>query len=138
MNVRSVLIVMIAAPLASTALAQGYQGPGPQAQRPAPTAAPAAPATPETPAPPAQPAAVTGMPTVPSHNCVAPQYPGKSAPDAKIKVFNASYKEYGECIRKYVDNARTLANAAISSGNDAVTEYNKYTEDVKKQLDADK
>jgi hypothetical protein len=33
---------------------------------------------------------------------------------------------------------RTLSNNAVQSGNDAVAEYNKFTEEVKKQLDADK
>ena len=45
---------------------------------------------------------------------------------------------YHVAASKYVDAVRTLANAAIQSGNDAVTEYNKFTTDTQKLLDADK
>jgi hypothetical protein len=69
---------------------------------------------------------------------VQPVYPGKNAADAKIKDFNATNKAYGDCIRKYIETMRTLSNNAVQSGNDAVAEYNKFTEEVKKQLDADK
>ena len=44
---------------------------------------------------------------------------------------------YGECIRKYVDSVRAVSNNAIQSGNDAITEYNKFAEELKKQIEAD-
>jgi len=125
MNLRSILIVLATAPVAVVSLAQT-----PPAQ---PQAAPAQ-------APGAAAAAAGGppIPAVPPHNCVQPVYPGKNAQDSKVRDFNATNKAYGDCIRKYVDSVRTLANNAIQSGNDAVTEYNKFTEDVKKLIDADK
>jgi len=122
MNFRDILVVLATAPVAVASLAQT-----PPAQpQTAPAQAPAAAA------------AASTMPAIPPHNCVQPVYPGKTAPDAKIKDFNATNKAYGDCIRKYVDNVRSMANNAIQSGNDAVTEYNKFTEEVKKQIDADK
>ena len=126
MNLRNVLIVLATAPVAAASLAQN---PPAQTQT-APAQAPGATAAAASGGPP--------IPAVPPHNCVQPVYPGKNAPDSKIRDFNATNKTYGDCIRKYVDSVRTLANNAIQSGNDAVTEYNKFTEDVKKLIDADK
>src|SRR5215831_7868801 len=98
MNFRSVLILTITAPLASIALAQMYPAPQPKANpslTPPPTSttapAPVAPAAaaPATAAPAAQSAAAApGMPSVPPPSCAQPQYPGKSAPNERIKKFN--------------------------------------------------
>jgi len=137
MNVRFALTMMIAAPLASIALAQQYPV-SPSTRPPAP-ASPGTSAAPASSEPPVQAAAaVPGLPSIPSHNCVQPEYPGKSASNDKIRAFNAAYKEYGDCIRKYVDNLRALRDTAMTKGNDAVTEFNKFTEDVKTKMDADK
>jgi hypothetical protein len=87
---------------------------------------------------PAAPATASAPPSVPSHNCVQPEYPGKNASNDKIKAFNAAYSAYGECIRKYVESVRALRDAAMTKGNDAVNEYNKFTEEVKTKMDADK
>src|ERR1700751_1962600 len=95
MNVRSALIVLITAPVASIALAQMYPTPQPKSNPAATLPSAASPATAETSSTPAQPAAAAAMPPVPPSGCVAPAYPGKSASDAKIKAFNSSYKEYG-------------------------------------------
>jgi hypothetical protein len=123
MNLRSVLVVLAAAPVAVGSWAQTppAQPPTPAAQAPAATAA----------------SPGTTMPSIPPHNCVQPVYPGKNAPNTKVKEFNTTNQAYGDCIRKYVETVRTLANSAIQSGNDAVTEYNKFTEEVKKQIEAD-
>jgi len=137
MNVRSALIVMLTAPVASIALAQMYPTPQPKANPavtppPTSTAAPAAaaPAAQAAAAPATQSAGGPAMPSVPPPACVQPVYPGKNANNDKIKAFNSGNKD--------VDAVRTLANAAIQSGNDAVTEYNKFTTDTQKLLDADK
>ena len=125
MNLRSILIVLATAPAAVASLAQTPPAqPQTQPEQAQPSAA--APA-----------AAGQGMPSIPPHNCVQPVYPGKKATSAQVKNFNETNKAYGECIRKYVDTVRTLSTNAIQSGNDAVTEFNKFTEEVKKQIEAD-
>jgi hypothetical protein len=141
MNVRLSLLALIAAPLASIALAQMY--PTPQPARPTVPAQPGAAAPAAAPAQPSAPtaqAAATAPDTssIPAHNCVQPQYPGKSAGNERIKKFNEGYKDYRECINKYVATVRGIRDAAMAKGNEAVEQYNKYTEEVQKQLDADK
>jgi hypothetical protein len=115
MNLRIVSMIPAVAlsTLMSTALAQ----------------APAAPA--------AAPGAAPTVPSIPSHNCIPPTYPGKQASNDKIKAFNAAYTEYGDCIKKYVESVRAIRDAAMTKGNEAVTEYNKFTEEMKKTIDAD-
>ena len=84
------------------------------------------------------PPALVSMPTVPPHNCVVPEYPGKLASNTRINAFNREFKAYGECIKKYVDDTKTLTNAAIDAGNKAIDEYNKSVKDIKAQSDGDK
>ena len=100
----------------------------------APTTAPV-----ETPAPTSTaPAGAVALPTVPPPNCVVPEYPGSNASNAKIITFNSDYKTYGDCIKKYVDQNRAWVNAVVEINNKAVEEYNRYTTDLKKRLDAAK
>ena len=75
---------------------------------------------------------------IPSHNCVAPQYPGRDAPKSRVDAFNGDYKVYGDCMKKYVDDTNRWVKAAAESANKAIDEYNKYTEDLKKKVEADK
>jgi hypothetical protein len=134
-------VVAVSAAIASLAVAQmpyprTQQPAQPPAPPPAPAGTPAA-APAATPAPAAE-AASTAAPAYPAPNCVTPNYPGKSGTDAQVLAFNRDFKAYGDCIRKYVDDARALSNAAIEAGNKVVLEYNKYTEDMRKQIAADK
>jgi len=103
------------------------------------TAAPAAEAAPAAAAA-AAPAAATsnGSATYPGPTCTTPNYPGKTGTDEQILAFNRDFKNYGDCIRKYVDDARNMSNTAIEAGNKAVLEYNKYADDVRKQIAVDK
>ena len=57
------------------------------------------------------------MPTVPPHNCVKPELPGANANNARMRQFNDSYKAYGECIRKYIEGAKALADSALDGRN---------------------
>jgi len=82
-----------------------------------------------------EPASVT-MPTVPPHNCVKPELPGANATASIMRRFNDTYKAYGECIKKYIDGAKALSDAAMIAGNNAVNEYNKLTEEIKAHNEA--
>ncbi len=70
-------------------------------------------------------------PTVPPHGCVKPDFPGKSAVDAKIRRWSADYKDYTECLKAYVGERNAVidvnakaANAAVAEFNSSVKEYN--------------
>jgi hypothetical protein len=84
--------------------------------------------------------------TVPPHNCVAPKFPSRpettalrgDAYNKVIEAFNANYKAYGECIRKYVDDTKVWVKEVADSGNKAIDEYNKYTADLKEKIEAEK
>ena len=85
------------------------------------------------------------MPAIPSPSCVAPAYPSEAglqkrgeAYNRAVETFNRDYKTYGECIKKYVEDTKLWVKAAADAGNKAIDEYNKYTEDLKKRIEADK
>ena len=84
------------------------------------------------------PATATAMPAIPPPNCSAPQYPGRDASKSRVDAFNGDYKVYGECMKKYVDDTNRWVKDAADAANKAIDEYNKYTEDIKKKIEADK
>ena len=85
----------------------------------------------------AQAAPVT-MPAIPAHNCVKPELPGRLASPNRISVFNKEYTAYSGCIKKYVDETKAMANAAIGAGNEAIDEFNKFSTELKAENDAAK
>lgn len=82
--------------------------------------------------------APVAMPAIPPHNCVKPETVGSLASPAQIRTFNRTYAAYGECIKKYADDARALSDAAVAAGNKAVEEYNKLAVELKAQNEAAK
>ena len=91
------------------------------------------------------PVTATAMPSVPSHNCVAPKYPSEAglqkrgeAYNRAVEAFNRDYKAYGECIKKYVEDTKLWVKAAADAGNKAIDEYNKYAEEIKQKIEAEK
>jgi hypothetical protein len=90
------------------------------------------------------PAAVSAMPAIPTHNCVAPEYPTKPSVklrvdtfNQKVEAFNRDNKTYSECIKKYVDDTNRLGKAAADAANKAIDEYNKYNEELKQKIEAE-
>lgn len=145
MNLRLLLIPTFAMlALAVPALAQYRSSPPTQQSVPQPQTAPATPPSVTAPtAAPAAPAAPTitaadVLPQVPPHHCVAPEYPGSNATNAKMTAFNSDYKNYSECIKKYVDGNKAWMDAVREVSNKAVEEYNQYSLNLKKQIDAAK
>ena len=89
-------------------------------------AAALSPAYAQAPAPPTGTAA-----PVAAHTCVKPEFPGKVAPDARIKRWINEFKTYSECLKSYIGdrNATIEANAksakaAVEEFNSSVTEFN--------------
>ncbi len=78
------------------------------------------------------------MPAIPPHNCVKPEFPGKLASSIRITAFNKEYAAYGDCIKKYIDETKLIANAAVAAGNGAVNEFNKFAAEIKAQNEAAK
>ena len=85
----------------------------------------------------AQNAPVT-FPTIPPHNCAKPELPGKLPSNARITAFNKEYAVYSACIKKYVEETKTIVTAAVAAGNAAVEEFNKFAVDINAQNEAAK
>jgi hypothetical protein len=140
MNSRLFIIPAFAVLAASAPVLAQYPGrmaqpPSPPPTLPQPVESTSAP----TPAPaPSAVAAPAPMPEIPPHHCVAPQYPGALASNMTIKVFNADYRKYQECIQAYVAQNKAWMNKLVDINNKVVEEYNNYTAELKKQIDAAK
>ena len=82
------------------------------------------------------PPTAAAAPLVPASTCVKPEYPGKPASEARVTAFNRDFKVYGECVKKYVDQNKAIAEAATTSANRAIDEYNTYTTEIKAKIEA--
>jgi len=78
----------------------------------------------------AQQPATPAMPTVPAPTCVKPEFPGAFADSRRFDRFNKEYKAYSDCIKKYVDDTKVLADAMVEAGNKAIKEYNTFNEEL--------
>jgi hypothetical protein len=78
------------------------------------------------------------FPTIPPLNCAKPELPGKLASNSRISAFNKEYAGYSACIKKYVEETKTIVNAAVAAGNAAVEEFNKFAVDINAQNEAAK
>lgn len=85
--------------------------------------------------PPASSAPAVVIPTI---KCAKPEYPGKFASPPRLANFNKELSAYGECVRKYVEDTKTIANAAAAAANGAIDDYNKFTSDIKAMDEAAK
>lgn len=110
--------------IAALALGAAYAS----AQTPAQPPAPAAPAG----------AATPPLAAIPAHGCLKPEFPGRLASTSRINNFNKEVTAYGNCIKKYIDEVRAIANAATAAGNSAIDEYNAYTTELKAKIEAAK
>jgi hypothetical protein len=87
-------------------------------------------------------AAQTPAPTaaaslVPTNTCVKPEFSGRLAIDPNMTAFNRNFKAYGECVKKYVDQNKAIAEAATAAANRVVDEYNTYTAEIKAKIEAE-
>lgn len=76
------------------------------------------------------PAAETAPATAPAtalvkHSCTKVDHPGRLASETQVKTYNRRFKEYGECIKKFVDDQNQVSKNAMESANQAINEYNE-------------
>jgi len=76
-------------------------------------------------------------PLVPPNTCVKPEFSGRLAIDPNMTTFNRNFKAYGECVKKYVDQNKAIAEAATAAANRVVDEYNTYTAEIKAKIEAE-
>lgn len=82
------------------------------------------------------PQAPTAMPTIPPATCVKPEYPQKFADQRRLDRFNKEIKTYTDCVKKYIDDMKALADAAIDASKIVIDEYNALTADYNSRRDA--
>jgi hypothetical protein len=74
---------------------------------------------------------------IPPSTCVKPEFSARLANDPNMTAFNRNFKAYGECVKKYVDQNKAIAEAATAAANRVVDEYNTYTADIKAKIEAE-
>ncbi|PHV12397.1 hypothetical protein [Chitinimonas sp. BJB300] len=78
----------------------------------------------------------TAQPAAAKHSCAQPELPGKLASEMKKKSFTKRFKEYGECMKKYIDDQSAAMKAANDAGNAAISEYNTFVKQVNDESNA--
>ncbi|MEO6929122.1 MAG: hypothetical protein ABI190_08150, partial [Casimicrobiaceae bacterium] len=65
-------------------------------------------------------------------------YPGHLASDQRLRGWQKTMETYGNCVKKYADEQRAIAESATKAGNDAVTEYNALAAKAKEAIEKSK
>ncbi|WP_184200049.1 hypothetical protein [Chitinimonas taiwanensis] len=73
-------------------------------------------------------AAWANEPVKPS--CTKPEFPGKLASDMQMKTFNRRFKEYGDCMKKFIDEQSAVVKSATDAANLAINDYNAAVKEV--------
>lgn len=63
-------------------------------------------------------------------DCAKPVYPGRLASDGQMKAFNRRLKDYGECMRKFIDAQSAIVKSSSEAANAAINEYNALVKEV--------
>lgn len=85
-----------------------------------------------TPTPPAP--APTAATPVAKPACTRPEdHPGRLASDLRKKNWNKEVQEYVECMKKFVDDQKTLGDAHYAAANSAINSLNKDIVDFNEQ-----
>lgn len=89
------------------------------------------------------PAPVVSDAAVAKHTCVRPgDVPGSLASDLQRRAWQKEYQTYGDCLKKFINDQRALAEPYNKASNTAIDEYNgavKYFNDqIEKLRDAAK
>ncbi|MBL8521999.1 MAG: hypothetical protein JNK75_15180 [Betaproteobacteria bacterium] len=85
---------------------------------------------------PAAPAASTA-PAAPKHKCEKPEYPGRLAPDRRIKQFNVDLNTFKDCLQKFATDQKAISQVHVDAANAAISEYNDYIMELNKLFDRD-
>lgn len=82
----------------------------------------------------------TAAPAAAAKNpCAKPgEYPGKLASDNQRRGWQKSMDEYGNCVKKYAADQRSIVDSAMKAGNDAVEEYNGVVTRAKEAMEKEK
>lgn len=86
----------------------------------------------------AQQPAAPPTPAAPQNTCVKPEFPGAFADSRRFDRFNKEYKVYSDCIKKYVDETKAIADAAVEAGNKAIKEFNEFSAELAERQAAKK
>ena len=72
----------------------------------------------------AQVPATSAVPPVPSHTCVKPEFPGRVAPQPKLRRWQADFRAYVDCMKAYLAERNASIDALAAKAKAAVDEIN--------------
>lgn len=78
-------------------------------------------------------AAATVSASVPKHNCVRPDAPGKFESDGQQKLFVKQMDGYRDCLMAFRNDMNKLAQAHIDAANAAIDEFNSFVNMINKK-----
>ncbi|MDK2122726.1 hypothetical protein [Parachitinimonas caeni] len=65
------------------------------------------------------------------HGCTKPEYPGKLASPTQTSRFNKNWKEYSDCINKFISEQNAAIKVAQDAAQAAIDEYNAVAAQLK-------
>ena len=62
--------------------------------------------------------------TIAGHKCEKPEFPGKIAPDTRIRKWSADFRLYVDCLKAYIAERNAAIEANSKAAKSAVDEFN--------------
>jgi hypothetical protein len=68
-------------------------------------------------------------------SCTKPgEHPGPSASDDRRKGWQREVDTYAECLKRYIEDQKAIANAHVRAANSAIDTFNAHMAEFKEQL----
>jgi hypothetical protein len=72
----------------------------------------------------------------PKHNCAKPgDYPGNLASDTQRRSWQKEYVAYTDCLKKFINDQKAIAEPYVKAYNAAVDEYNESVKTFNEQIE---
>ena len=96
----------------------------------------ALPALAQAPAAPAAAPAPVPVVEIAAHKCEKPEFPGKLAPDTRIRKWSADFRAYIDCLKVYIGERNATIEANSKAAKSAVEEFNSNVAEFNEQVKA--
>ena len=72
----------------------------------------------------------------PKHNCAKPgDFPGNLASDTQRRGWQKEYVAYTDCLKKFINDQKAIAEPYVKAYNAAVDEYNESVKTFNEQIE---
>ena len=74
------------------------------------------------------------LPAIDAHKCEKPEFPGKLAPETRIRKWSTDFRTYIDCLKAYIGERNATIEANSKAAKSAVDEFNSNVAEFNDQV----